>query len=57
MLPHEDNPVNSYRKIFPVPENWFGQQIFIRFDGVGSGFYVWLNGKELAIVKQGNLWF
>lgn len=51
---NENNPVNSYRKIFPVPENWYGQQIIIRFNGAGSGFYVWLNGKRVGYSETGN---
>lgn len=46
--PTEDNPVGSYRRLFPVAETWYGQQIFIRFEGVNSAYYVWLNGQRVG---------
>ena len=39
------NPVSSYRTRFSVPEQWGGRKTFLRFDGVYSAYYVWLNGK------------
>ena len=39
------NPVSSYRTKFTVPESWKGRRIVLRFDGVYSAFYVWLNGR------------
>jgi len=43
-IPHDYNPVGSYRKEFTVSDNWDGRQIFLHFDGVKSAFYVWING-------------
>lgn len=40
------NPVGSYRRNFEVPANWNGSRIFITFDGVDAGFFVWINGKK-----------
>ena len=39
------NPVSSYRTTFTVPDDWKGRPVFIRFDGVYSAFYLWLNGR------------
>ncbi|HCG19791.1 MAG TPA: beta-galactosidase, partial [Verrucomicrobia bacterium] len=39
------NPVSSYRTTFEVPENWTGRDIILRFDGVYSAYYVWVNGE------------
>jgi beta-galactosidase len=47
-IPHDYNPVGSYRTTFSVPKEWSGRQTFIRFDGVYSAFYVWMNGKEVG---------
>jgi len=44
----EDNPVGSYKRKFEVPENWIGKKIIIRFDGVRSAFYVWINGTKVG---------
>ena len=42
------NPVGSYRRIFTVPSNWQGREIFITFDGVDSAFYLWINGRQVG---------
>jgi len=44
-IPHDRNPVGSYRREFSVPATWDGRQVFLHFDGVNSAFYVWVNGE------------
>ncbi|WEK37676.1 MAG: glycoside hydrolase family 2 TIM barrel-domain containing protein [Candidatus Pseudobacter hemicellulosilyticus] len=44
----ERNPVGSYRRDFVVPENWNGRRIFITFDGVDAGFFLWVNGQKVG---------
>ncbi|MBC7567319.1 MAG: DUF4981 domain-containing protein, partial [Pedobacter sp.] len=44
----ERNPVGSYRRDFMVPENWNGRRIFVTFDGVDAGFFLWVNGKKVG---------
>lgn len=44
----ERNPVGSYRRDFEVPANWAGGRIFVTFDGVDSGFFLWINGKKVG---------
>lgn len=44
----ERNPVGSYRRNFEVPADWDGRQIFITFDGVDAGFFLWINGKKVG---------
>ncbi|ETZ19158.1 glycoside hydrolase family 2 TIM barrel-domain containing protein [Pedobacter sp. V48] len=44
----ERNPVGSYRRDFTVPANWKGRRIFITFDGVDAGFFIWVNGKKVG---------
>lgn len=51
----ERNPVGQYRRQFSLPENWFtGRQTFIRFDGVQSAFYLWINGVKVGY-SQGSM--
>jgi beta-galactosidase len=45
---HERNPVGSYRRNFNVPANWSGRRIFVTFDGVDAGFFLWVNGKKVG---------
>ena len=47
-IPHDNNPVGSYRRWFEIPDDWTGQQVFIHFDGVESAFYLWVNGQRVG---------
>ncbi len=47
-IPHDNNPVGSYRRTFTVPEKWKGRHVFLHFDGVESAFYVWVNGQKVG---------
>ena len=40
----ERNPTGQYRRTFTLPGDWQGGQTFLRFDGVLSAYYVWVNG-------------
>lgn len=44
----ERNPVGSYRRDFELPADWDGRQIFITFDGVDAGFFLWVNGEKVG---------
>lgn len=51
----ERNPVGQYRRSFSLPANWeSGGQVFLRFDGVISAFYVWINGQFVGY-SQGSM--
>ncbi len=47
-IPHDNNPVGSYRRNFTVPDNWKGRQVILHFGGVNSAFYVWINGQKVG---------
>ena len=60
----ERNPTGQYRRTFVVPDSWaccsdtatnktFGQT-FLRFEGVMSAFYVWVNGHRVGY-SQGSM--
>jgi len=44
----EPNPVGSYRRVFDIPDNWDGKQVFVHFNGVQSAFYIWVNGQKVG---------
>ncbi|MBS7564799.1 DUF4981 domain-containing protein [Mucilaginibacter sp. Bleaf8] len=44
----ERNAVGSYRRTFNVPSNWDKRQVFITFDGVDAGFFLWINGRKVG---------
>jgi len=51
----ERNPVGQYRRSFMLPAGWKASgQTFLRFDGVQSAFYVWVNGVRVGY-SQGSM--
>ncbi len=44
----ERNPTGQYRRSFTLPESWKTGQVFLRFDGAQSAFYVWINGNRVG---------
>jgi len=47
-IPHDYNPVGSYRRKFTIPASWKGKRIFLHFAGVKSAMYVWVNGRAVG---------
>ncbi len=43
-VPHDYNPVGSYRRSFTIPESWKNMEVLVHFGAVKSAFYVWVNG-------------
>ena len=52
-VPHDYNPVGSYRRDFTVPASWDGRRVFIQFGGVKSAMYLWVNGKKVGYSQGG----
>ena len=46
------NPVGSYRRDFELPEGWEADSVFLKFDGVDSFFYLWVNGHYVGFSKN-----
>ncbi|MCF7802559.1 MAG: DUF4981 domain-containing protein [Candidatus Marinimicrobia bacterium] len=46
--PRDFNPVHSYRRTYIVPEDWQNRKTHVVFDGVDSGFYLWVNGEQVG---------
>ena len=49
------NPVGSYRREFTLPDSWKGRDVFVRFNGVEAGFYLWVNGKKVGYSEDSYL--
>ena len=49
------NPVSSYRRTFTVPAEWKGRDVILRFDGVYSAYYVWVNGQKVGYAEDSKL--
>ncbi len=49
------NPVGNYRRTFTVPADWKGRDVYVRFNGAGHGYYVWVNGKFAGYAEDSYL--
>ena len=53
-VPVDDNPTGCYTREFEVPKEWLEEkregkgQVRLRFEGVDSGFHVWINEKLMG---------
>ena len=50
----ERNPTGQYKRTFTLPADWQEGQTFLRFEGVMSAFYVWINGQKVGY-SQGSM--
>ena len=48
------NPVGSYLRTFEVPADWDGRRTFIRFGGIYSAAFVYLNGNYVGYTQGAN---
>ena len=49
------NPVGTYRRTFSVPSDWAGRDVYVRFNGVGHGYYLWVNGQRVGYSEDSYL--
>jgi beta-galactosidase len=42
------NPIGQYRRTFQVPSDWDGRRVLVHFEGVKSGFYLWVNDVKVG---------
>ncbi len=47
-----DNPTGCYTRTFTIPTDWNGKRIIIRFGGVYSGYYLWINGEKVGYAED-----
>ncbi|HRX86286.1 MAG TPA: glycoside hydrolase family 2 TIM barrel-domain containing protein [Phycisphaerae bacterium] len=50
-IPLDNNPVGSYRRRFTLPGDWANRHVLLRFEGVESAFFVWVNGRQVGFSK------
>lgn len=50
-----ENPTGIYRKTVTVPEDWDKKKKILRFDGAGSAFDLWVNGRHVGYSKGSRL--
>lgn len=52
-VPHDVNPTGAYVREFALPANWKDRETFLRFEGVTSGYLVWVNGTYVGYDQGG----
>lgn len=54
-IPHNYNPIGSYRTNFNIPDNWKDRDVILHFGAVKSAMYVWVNGKKIGYSQGSKL--
>ena len=49
------NPVGTYRRHFTIPADWAGRDVYVRFNSVGHGYYLWVNGQQVGYSEDSYL--
>ncbi len=52
-IPDYYNPTGCYKRKFTVPKEWKDKEVFLRFEGIKSASYVWVNGKRVGYNQGG----
>ena len=55
LIPHDRNPVGSYRRDIDIPANWSGDDVLLHIGGAGSAYYVWVNGQRVGYSEDSKL--
>lgn len=53
LVPDYHNPTGCYKRTFNLPSSWKGREVMLRFEGVKSASYVWINGQEVGYNQGG----
>ncbi|SNY99805.1 glycoside hydrolase family 2 TIM barrel-domain containing protein [Flagellimonas pacifica] len=54
-VPHDYNPVGSYRKEFTIENSWTEKEVFLHIGAMKSGGFVWVNGKYVGYSQGSKL--
>lgn len=54
-VPHEYNPVGSYRRDFNLDSDWSEKELFLHIGAMKSGGFVWLNGQYIGYSQGSKL--
>jgi len=52
-IPDYYNPVGCYKRKFELPREWEDKEVMLRFEGIKSASYVWVNGKRVGYNQGG----
>ncbi|CDF80337.1 beta-galactosidase (GH2) [Formosa agariphila KMM 3901] len=54
-VPHDYNPVGSYRRDFVIADSWSSKELFLHVGAMKSGGFVWLNGEYVGYSQGSKL--
>jgi beta-galactosidase len=52
-IPDYYNPTGCYKRKFEIPKSWNDKEIILRFEGIKSAAYIWVNGKRVGYNQGG----
>ncbi|MFC2089506.1 glycoside hydrolase family 2 TIM barrel-domain containing protein [Bacteroidota bacterium] len=52
-IPDYYNPAGCYVRSFTLPSSWKEREVILRFEGIKSASYLWINGKEVGYNQGG----
>jgi beta-galactosidase len=52
-IPDYFNPTGCYKRKFNIPKSWAGKEVMLRFEGIKSASYIWVNGKRVGYNQGG----
>ena len=52
-IPGYFNPTGCYKRKFEIPKSWNDKEIMLRFEGIKSASYIWVNGKRVGYNQGG----
>ncbi len=52
-VPGYYNPAGCYKRTFNLPAEWNNREVMLRFEGVKSASYVWINGQRAGYNQGG----
>ena len=52
-IPDYFNPTGCYKRKFTIPKTWINKEIMLRFEGIKSASYIWVNGKQVGYNQGG----
>lgn len=54
-VPHDYNPVGSYRRDFELSKDWKDKEIFLHIGAMKAGGFVWINGQYVGYSQGSKL--
>ncbi|WP_372950786.1 glycoside hydrolase family 2 TIM barrel-domain containing protein [Mariniphaga sp.] len=52
-IPDYYNPTGCYKRKFEISKSWNDKEILLRFEGIKSAAYIWVNGKRVGYNQGG----